>query len=89
MYVRTTPTRHGLADLFENTECLTDRSSSDGYSCHQIPFRIDRLVVNRVSERSMFRQVLMHQSECLMIWLLPHWISFSIQPNSNTSISVG
>ncbi|GFV58832.1 hypothetical protein TNCV_1673611 [Trichonephila clavipes] len=68
---------------------FTDRSSSVGYSCHQVHFRIDRHAVNRGSERPMFRQVLTHPSECLMIRLPPHWISFPIQPNSNTSISVG
>ncbi|GFS79681.1 hypothetical protein TNCV_4241391 [Trichonephila clavipes] len=71
MYARTTPTRHGLADMFKNTRSFTDHSSSDGYSGHQIHFRFDGHVINRDSERSMFRQVLMHPSECLMIRLMP------------------
>ncbi|GFY05205.1 hypothetical protein TNCV_2206511 [Trichonephila clavipes] len=62
MYARTTPTRHGLADMFENTGHFTDRSSSDGHSCHQVHFIIDRRVINRGSERSMFRQVLFPQA---------------------------
>ncbi|GFU41447.1 hypothetical protein TNCV_4585961 [Trichonephila clavipes] len=89
MYARTTSTRHGVEDMFENTGSFTDRSSSVGYSCHQVHFRIDRRVVNRGSERSMFRQVLMHSSERLMSRLSPRWISFLIQPSSKTSISVG
>lgn len=31
-YARTTPTRHGLTDMFENTGCFTDRNSSGEYS---------------------------------------------------------
>ncbi|GFV83095.1 hypothetical protein TNCV_2802211 [Trichonephila clavipes] len=75
--------------MFEDTGCLTDCSSSDGYSCHQVHFRIDGRVSNRRSESSMFRQVLMHPIERLKIRLPPCRISFHIQPNSNTSISVG
>ncbi|GFU72786.1 hypothetical protein TNCV_1515481 [Trichonephila clavipes] len=37
----------------------------------------------------MFRQVLMHPSERLMIRLPPRWIPFPMQPNSNTFIAVG
>ncbi|GFV53828.1 hypothetical protein TNCV_4208791 [Trichonephila clavipes] len=55
----------------------------------QVHFRINEHVVNCGSERSMFRQVLMYPSERLMFRLPPRWISFSIQLNSNTSISVG
>ncbi|GFV55777.1 hypothetical protein TNCV_167621 [Trichonephila clavipes] len=89
MHARTTPTRHELVDMFENTGCFTNHSSNDGCSCHQAHFRIDGRVVNHVSEGSMFRQVLMHPSERLMFRLPPRWISFPIQPNSNTSISGG
>ncbi|GFU90700.1 hypothetical protein TNCV_3089861 [Trichonephila clavipes] len=89
IYAHTTPTRHGLADMLKNTRCFTNCCSSDGYSCHQVHFKIDGCAVNRGSERSMFHQVLMHASERLMIRLPPRWISFSIQPNSNMSISVG
>ncbi|GFW62700.1 hypothetical protein TNCV_2624631 [Trichonephila clavipes] len=71
MYANTTPTRQGLADIFENTGRFTDRSNSDGYSCHQVQFRFDGRVVNRCSERFMFRQALMHPSERLMIQLPP------------------
>ncbi|PRD34622.1 UNVERIFIED_CONTAM: hypothetical protein NCL1_14037 [Trichonephila clavipes] len=49
---------------------------------------IDGCVVNRDSERSMFRQVLMHPSKSLMIRLPPRWIFLLIQPNSSTSISI-
>ncbi|GFU01027.1 hypothetical protein TNCV_1816471 [Trichonephila clavipes] len=69
MYTRMIPTRYGLADIFENTGCFTDRCGSDGYSCHQFHFRIDEYVVNRGSERFTFHQVLMHLSERLMIRL--------------------
>ncbi|GFW39716.1 hypothetical protein TNCV_3188871 [Trichonephila clavipes] len=89
MYARTTPTGHGLADMFENTGCLKDHSSSYECSSHQVHFHIDVHVVNHVSERSMFRQILMHPSEHLMVRLPPRWISVHIQPNSNMSISVG
>ncbi|GFW04917.1 hypothetical protein TNCV_4881521 [Trichonephila clavipes] len=88
MNARTTTTRHGLADMFENTGCFTDRSISDGYSCHKVYFRIDGWVVNPGFESSMFRKVLMPPSERLMFLLPPRWISFPIQLNSNTSISV-
>ncbi|GFS48475.1 hypothetical protein TNCV_2297871 [Trichonephila clavipes] len=44
------PARHGLADMFENNGCFTDRSNSDGYSCHQVHFRIDGRVVNPGSD---------------------------------------
>ncbi|GFY10949.1 hypothetical protein TNCV_1124701 [Trichonephila clavipes] len=40
------------------------------------------------SERCMFRQVLEHPSERLMIRLAPRWVSLPIQPNSNTSIFI-
>ncbi|GFV09259.1 zinc metalloproteinase nas-15 [Trichonephila clavipes] len=56
MYARTILTQHRLADMFENTERFTDRCSSDGYSCHQVHFRIDRRAINSDSERSMFRR---------------------------------
>ncbi|GFX60668.1 hypothetical protein TNCV_4917181 [Trichonephila clavipes] len=51
MHARTTPMRHGLADMLENTGCFTDRSNSDGYSCHQVHFRIDGHVVHRENGR--------------------------------------
>ncbi|GFW06470.1 hypothetical protein TNCV_2188041 [Trichonephila clavipes] len=47
---------------------FTDRSSSDGYPCHQ---SISELVVNRCSERTTLHQVLMHPSECFMTRLPP------------------
>ncbi|GFV75090.1 hypothetical protein TNCV_3189431 [Trichonephila clavipes] len=34
MYGHRTQTRHRFVDMFENTECFTDRNSRDGYSCH-------------------------------------------------------
>ncbi|GFT80728.1 hypothetical protein TNCV_1539711 [Trichonephila clavipes] len=69
MYVRATPKRHGLVEMFENTGCFTDRSSSDGYSYHYIQFRFGGQVVNRGFQTSMFRQILMHPRERLMIGL--------------------
>ncbi|GFX23462.1 hypothetical protein TNCV_3769381 [Trichonephila clavipes] len=60
MYASTTLTRHGLTDTFENSGNFTNRNNSDGYSCHQVHFKIDGHVVNFGSERSMFREVLMH-----------------------------
>ncbi|GFX50548.1 hypothetical protein TNCV_614771 [Trichonephila clavipes] len=81
--------RHGLADMFENTRRFKDCSSSFRYSCQQVHFKVGWRVFNPGSERSIFRQVLMHPSKRLMIRLLSRWISFAIQPNSNTSISIG
>ncbi|GFW37224.1 hypothetical protein TNCV_5021221 [Trichonephila clavipes] len=75
--------------MFKNTGRLTDRISSDGYSCYQVHFRNEMRVVNRETERSMLHQLLMHKSERLMIRLPPCWTSFPIQPNSKTFISVG
>ncbi|GFS79443.1 hypothetical protein TNCV_2369801 [Trichonephila clavipes] len=66
MYALATPTRHGLADMFENTGLFSYCSSSVGYSYHQIHFRSDGRVVNHGSEKSMFRQVLIHPRERLM-----------------------
>ncbi|GFY20342.1 hypothetical protein TNCV_209741 [Trichonephila clavipes] len=77
-----------MADMLENTGRVRDRSNSEEYSCHQIHFRFDGRVVNRSCERSLFRQVLMYQNERLLIRLPPHWISFPMQSNRNTSISV-
>ncbi|GFV98472.1 hypothetical protein TNCV_624311 [Trichonephila clavipes] len=85
----TAPTRHGLADMFENTGCFTDHRSSDEYLCHKVHFRIQGCVVNRSSERSMFLHVLMHPSKRLKIRFPPRWISFPIQLNSNTSTVEG
>ncbi|GFU41157.1 hypothetical protein TNCV_3899691 [Trichonephila clavipes] len=45
MYARTTPTRHGLTDILENIGRFSDHSSNNGYSCHQVNFRIDWHVV--------------------------------------------
>ncbi|GFX60702.1 hypothetical protein TNCV_4976781 [Trichonephila clavipes] len=89
MYARTTPTRHGLTGTFENIRCFIDRSCSHGYSCHKVHFRIEGRVVNCVSERSLFRQVLMHPSERLMVLLPPRRIYFPLKPKSNMFISVG
>ncbi|GFS62007.1 hypothetical protein TNCV_2592841 [Trichonephila clavipes] len=88
MYACTTLTRYGLADMFENTGRFMDRSNNNRYSCHQDHFRMGGRVANRLSERSMFYQILMQPSERLVIWLSPRWISFSIQPNSNTYITL-
>ncbi|GFX44309.1 DUF4817 domain-containing protein [Trichonephila clavipes] len=71
-----------------NPKEIRDTNISDGYSCHLVHFRINDRVVNRASERSMFLQVQMHPSERLMIQVPPHCISFPMQTNSNTSISV-
>ncbi|GFW24346.1 hypothetical protein TNCV_605931 [Trichonephila clavipes] len=76
-------------DIFQNTGHFTYRSRNVGYKCRQVHFRIDERVFNRCCERSMFRPVLMHPSERLVIRLPPRWISFPIQLKSNTSISVG
>ena len=38
----TTLIRHGLADMFKNTGRFTDHSNCNGYSCHQVCFRIHR-----------------------------------------------
>ncbi|GFW65623.1 hypothetical protein TNCV_3550461 [Trichonephila clavipes] len=73
MHARTMPMRHGLVDMFENTGRFLDRSNNDGYSVHQVHFRIDGRVVNHGSKRSLFRQVLMHPSKRLMIQLSPRW----------------
>ncbi|GFW43731.1 hypothetical protein TNCV_4770801 [Trichonephila clavipes] len=40
LYARMALTRHGLADLFQNTGRFTNRSSSDGYSRHQVHFSV-------------------------------------------------
>ncbi|GFU81618.1 hypothetical protein TNCV_4927491 [Trichonephila clavipes] len=66
-----------------------DRSNSDGYLYHQVHFRIYGCFVNHDSEKSVFRQVLMPPREHLMIRLPRRWVSFRIQLNRNTSISVG
>ncbi|GFT59979.1 hypothetical protein TNCV_4179961 [Trichonephila clavipes] len=70
MYACTTPTRHGLADMFENTGCFTDRSSNDGYSCNQVHFRIDGRVGNCRTERSIFRQLLKLSKKLMMILIM-------------------
>ncbi|GFX67181.1 hypothetical protein TNCV_2185281 [Trichonephila clavipes] len=72
--------------MFENTKFFTDRSKSDGYSCHEVHFKFEGRVVNHGSENF---QILMNPSERLIIRLLPRWIFFPVQSNSNTSISVG
>ncbi|GFY24438.1 transposable element Tcb1 transposase [Trichonephila clavipes] len=93
MYARPTSTRHGLVVMFENTSHFVDRSSRYGYSCHQIHFRFDGRDVNRGSERSMLHHVappsMLHSSERLTIRWSPHWISFPMQSNNITSISIG
>ena len=35
MFARTILTLHGLAAMLKNTWRFTDRSSNDGYPCHQ------------------------------------------------------
>ncbi|GFY19605.1 hypothetical protein TNCV_4647771 [Trichonephila clavipes] len=75
--------------MSENTGHFSDRGSSNGYSCNQVHCRIDGRGVNRDTESSMFLHVLMHPSEHLMIRLPPHWISFPIQPNIYSPLSVG
>ncbi len=45
MDARTTPTRHGLANIFEITWRIS-RTSSDEDSCHQVHFRIYGRVVH-------------------------------------------
>ncbi|GFV58668.1 hypothetical protein TNCV_1947331 [Trichonephila clavipes] len=84
MYSRMIPMRQGLVDMFENNGRFMDRSSSGEYSCHQVRFRINGCIVNGVSERSKFHQVLMHPRERLMIRLPPRWLSFPKQLNSNS-----
>ncbi|GFY27088.1 putative transposable element [Trichonephila clavipes] len=83
MYARTTPMRHGLASMLQNAGYFTDCSSSDRCSCHQVHFRIAGSVVKQSSDRSMFRQVLMHPSERLMFLLPPRWI---FSPYNRTAI---
>ena len=43
-------TRKELADLFENTGHFMDCRSSDGYSRHQMNFRIDGRVIQKALE---------------------------------------
>lgn len=38
---RRTPTIYGLVDMFKTTGCFMHRTISDGYSYHQVHFRID------------------------------------------------
>ncbi|GFS88535.1 hypothetical protein TNCV_1461641 [Trichonephila clavipes] len=71
MHARTTSMQRELAHMLENTRHFTDHSSNDGYSCHQVHFKIDGCVINRGSERSMFPKVLIHSSKCLMTRLPP------------------
>ncbi|GFW46204.1 hypothetical protein TNCV_4210831 [Trichonephila clavipes] len=56
MYAQTASKLHGLVDKFQNTGRFTNCSSSDGYSCDQVHYRIDWRVVCRGTKRSMFRQ---------------------------------
>ncbi|GFU11495.1 hypothetical protein TNCV_4742341 [Trichonephila clavipes] len=76
--------RHGLADMFKNTRHFMDCSIINGYSFHQVHFRMDGRVINRGSESV---HVLKHPSERLTIRSTPRWI-FPYNRTA-TPISVG
>lgn len=47
-YAHSIPSRHVLANIFKNTGCFMDSSTSDGYSYHKFYFRIYGTIILNV-----------------------------------------